>query len=74
MGQHLINGKKTAVHDIVHYLDHDHIRHAARIKELHGETAHLQVFHAHGPSKDTHVADVVHSATPAPHTWTHLPE
>lgn len=76
MTYHLVNGKKTEIGHIVHYIDHANKPHAALVKSFHGDahnTANLHVFHQTNGS-DNHVEDVPHSATPAPHTWHHIPE
>lgn len=71
---HTVNGKKTAVKDIVHYTDQQGAKHAARIEAVSGNEAHLHVFHAAGSAQDSHEEAVPHSATGAPHSWTHFPE
>jgi hypothetical protein len=70
-----VNGKKTAVGDVVHYTDHNGQRHPAKITALTGTEAHLRVFHAHGETRDHDAESVPHSATAgATHSWMHFPE
>jgi hypothetical protein len=69
-----VNGKKTAVKDVVHYTDHEGIRHAARIEQLAGNEARLNIFHSTNGSNDTHLEAVPHSATGVRHSWNHLPD
>lgn len=60
--------------DIVHYTDHAGLRHAAKVEHVSGSTANLHILHAHGDVHNRHEYSVPLSATPAPHTWTHLPK
>ena len=78
MSHHTIAGKKTTHGHVVHYTDPLGESHAALIKHIEqtptgGHKATLHVFHAKNGS-DNHVEGVHHSPSPAPHTWTHIPE
>lgn len=71
---HTVNGKKTAVKDLVAYTDAQGARHAARIEAITDSEVHLRTFHAGGSAQDSQEESVPHSATGAPHSWTHFPE
>jgi 16S rRNA U1498 N3-methylase RsmE len=71
---HTVNGRKTTVGDVVHYTDQQGAKHAAKIEAITGSEAHLRTFHAGGSAQDSHEEAVPHSATGAPHSWTHFPE
>jgi hypothetical protein len=77
MTYHIVNGKKTDVGHNVHYVDHAGVSHAATITDLedkHGVShADLKVVRReHG--REDYLENVPHSATGAPHTWTHIPD
>jgi hypothetical protein len=77
MSMHLVHGKPTTHGHIVHYTGPHGDSHAALIKHIEatptGHKANLHVFSSTNGS-DNHVESVPHSVTPAPHTWTHIPE
>lgn len=77
MTYHIVNGKKTDVGHNVHYTDHHGVQHAATITDLEDKNgvshADLHVLRReHG--RPDYLEKVPHSTTPAPLTWTHIPE
>jgi hypothetical protein len=77
MPTHILNGKSTSHGHNVHYTDHDGDSHAATIVDLeHGDGGHhadLAIIDretGHSERKE----NVPFSATPKPHTWSHIPE
>jgi hypothetical protein len=70
------NKKTTKVNDQVHYTDSALTKHTAIVKDIKEDggkrTATLHVLG--GANSTADLENVPFSATPAPHTWSHLPD